>query len=216
MNALLRAAFSVAVLIPLAQPALAQSQSRASISAGFALPMDLGNQEIKPVGGDELTTGFLSQAAWAEGTFFPSARISLHTALDLPVWTYDTHWHHVGTAGFDAHIKRYDTVVSEAIGFRTRSAGRTQVITVVGFGLVFARTVYQSTYPQFSTSGRAPRRTVETNLNPSVLGGINLSVVVSRRVGIVARILARATHRSDRTPHFGWFNLTPAVGISIQ
>jgi hypothetical protein len=173
-------------------------------------------KKLSPAGGDELTTGVMSPAFWAEGAFFPSGRVSLHTAIDLPVSAYDTHWRHVGTAGFDAHIKRYDTVVSQAIGFRTRSTDRTQVITVVGFGLVFTRTVNESTYPQFSTSGRAPTRTVETNLNPSVVGGVNLSVAVSRRVGLMARIRARATHRSDGTPNLGWLNLTPAFGISIQ
>jgi hypothetical protein len=42
---LLRASLAVAVLIPWAQPVLAQSQ-RPSISGGFALPMDVGNEKL--------------------------------------------------------------------------------------------------------------------------------------------------------------------------
>ena len=217
MRKVLRAAFSVAVLMSGAAPAMAQSQPGASISGGFALPMDVANETIEAVGGDELTTGFMAPAVWAEGTVFPSARISLHTAIDLPVWSYDTHWHHVGTAGFNAHIKHYDTVVSEVVGFRPRNAGRMQLVAVVGFGLVFARSVQSTTYPLLSTSGTTATRTVHTGVNPSLVGGLNLSAAVSPRVGIMARLRTRATHRTDDSPdeHFGWFNFTPSFGITI-
>jgi hypothetical protein len=213
-------ALVVVLLIASAHPALAQSQvvSKAAVSGGFALPMDFGNERIEPVGGDELTGGFIASGIWGEGAFFPSARISLHTGIDVPVSSYDTHWHHVGTAGFDAQIKHYDTVLSQLVGFRPRSTRRTEVIAVVGFGLVFARSVQSTTYPQFSTSGRAPTRAVQTNVDPSFLGGLNISAQVNPRIGIIGRVRARATVRREDAPdgHFGWFGITPSVGITLR
>src|SRR4051812_7160827 len=109
-NNSLRALVVFMAVILLTHPALAQSRSGASISGGFALPMDVGNESIPPTGGDELTNGFMKPALWAEGAFFPSARISLHTGIDIPVRSYDVHWLHVGTAGFNAQIKHSETV----------------------------------------------------------------------------------------------------------
>jgi hypothetical protein len=66
-------ALVLGIVIGLAQPAFAQSQngSKASISGGFALPMDFGNERIEPVGGDELTGGFIVPGIWGEAAFFP-------------------------------------------------------------------------------------------------------------------------------------------------
>jgi RimJ/RimL family protein N-acetyltransferase len=55
------------VLISMTQPTLAQS--RASLSGGFALPMDVANERIEPVGGDELTGGFVAPQFWGEAVF---------------------------------------------------------------------------------------------------------------------------------------------------
>jgi hypothetical protein len=180
--------------------------------------MDFGNERIEPVGGDELTGGFVVPGIWGEAAFFSSPRISFHTGIDVPMSSYDTHWRHVGTAGFDAHINHYDTVVSELVGFRPRGAGRIKVVTLVGFGLVFARSVQSTTYPQLSSSGREPTRAVQTDSDPSLVGGVNISVGLSRRVSIITRVRARVTSRNQDTAddHFGWFSLTPSAGITLR
>jgi hypothetical protein len=68
------------VLLAFSPPALAQSQRGlgVSISGGFALSMDFGNERIEPAGGDELTGGFVAPAI-GETSRSSRHRVSVYT-----------------------------------------------------------------------------------------------------------------------------------------
>jgi hypothetical protein len=165
----------------------------------------------------EVTGGFVAPAIWGGLTFFPASRISLHTEFDLPM-AYDTQWRHQGSAGFIADIKHQDIVLSELVGFRPRLGA--QVDLLAGFGLVFARKAQTTTYTGAFITDKGPFQTVQTDRDPSLIGGVNVAVDVSRHASIVARIRARATYRQQetRTPDFLFsrFSIPPSVGIQFR
>lgn len=183
-----------------------------SVSVGFAVPMDVNTERVGEVTGD-----FLAPAIWGAGTFVPSSLISLHTEFDLPM-SYHTSWVHQGSAGFNADIKHQDMVLSQLVGFRPRA--RTQADVLIGFGLVFARNVQTTTYTGAFITNKGPVQTVTTDVDPAIVGGINVAIDLGRRASLVTRIRARATFRNKETQTpdwlFGRFNVTPSVGVQFR
>jgi hypothetical protein len=106
------------------------------------------------------------------------------------------------------------------MGFRMRSAGRTQPVALIGAGPVLWRT---STTIQRTGLGRPdpPSTSQNNDVSFALAGGLHVQVALGTRFGIVARTVARYVWNSNATDidpfkgSFGPFSLSPGVALQI-
>jgi hypothetical protein len=184
-----------------------------SLSGSFALPIDLNILQERS---GEISSGFFAPAVSGEVTLPISSRVSLHTLFEFP-WSYETQDRHQGGGGYTADIRHQDIVAGELVGLRIPSKVQTEVAALVGFGLVFARTVETVQYGINSIGRGAIERRSQINVDPSVIGGIRASTPLNGRTSVTIRVLARATRRTAfaRDQDFAWLTITPSVGLQF-
>jgi hypothetical protein len=190
------------------------------VSFGMSVPLDFNSHETCCSYERSIDT---TVGGWGEMVAFASPLVAFHTGIDFPK-PYSAHIEHASSAGFVATLRHRDTVVYELIGFHSHSSSRVQPLGLVGFGVVFNHTT--TDYQEELCCTGPPLGPVKvlsgTQIDPSFLGGLDVSVRVSPKVAMLFRMQGRITLRRDAYAYaidnntFGWFSLVPSVGLQIH
>jgi hypothetical protein len=117
----------MAVLLSIPSFAQQAPKPKPEISFGVVVPIAINMHEVYSADSGEGSTGGrpgFAVGLWGEAAFFTSPRIAFHTGIDLPR-SYEEHYTHDGSAGFESTNHLRDVVVYELVGFHPDS-GRTK------------------------------------------------------------------------------------------
>jgi len=195
------------------------ANSEAQITFGLMLPTDF-NRSLNS-GQDSSDSGVkMTQGGWIEGITFVSPMIALQTGAEMPR-AYVTTDRHAGSGGFSSELHHRDFIIYELIGVHGRRQSKVGMVGVGGFGLVFSHTVDRQTtlVPVESLNGQV-NTVLRSQLDPSFLGGIDVPIAINKKSALLFRVRGRVTLRRNNDTIdqdiFGWFSLTPSVGLRLN
>jgi hypothetical protein len=189
------------------------------VVVGLSVPLAFNDHPTccdTPYGALDATFG-----VWGEIVKSPSPRVAFHTGVEFPK-PYSANVTHESSAGFISTLRHRDIVAYELIGIHSHSPARVKPVGLVGVGVVFSHTV-DHRQNQLCCTG-IPYGPVMVSsrfqMDPSILGGLDLSVRLNAKIEMIIRAAGRITFRRDNLSiddgTFRRFALVPGVGLSFH
>ena len=210
----------LALLWPIQLLAQGASKPKSEFSFGVIVPIAINpangyasSQRPRSGGHPGVAVGL-----WGEAAFFTSPRIALHTGIDLPR-SYEEHYVHEGSAGFEASSRRRDVVAYELVGIHPDS-GRAKPTWIVGGGVALSMNNTAVTHVNPVTGAPTQQESFQTTRpDLTIIGGLDFPIGTARETKLVVRFRVKATiRRQDESPYatdLGWFGVSPGLGCQI-